>query len=86
MSCKFSGLMWDLGDNLVDLVGDPNNPTIWGLDNISGFTPSMIYGALTPNVTSIRSFRDRLGTLSLNSTPNTSADYNRFVDIYDVFN
>lgn len=80
------GLMWDLGDNLVDLVGDPNNPTIWGLDNISGFTPSMIYGALTPNVTSIRSFRDRLGTLSLNSTPNTSADYNRFVDIYDMFN
>jgi hypothetical protein len=84
-----SGLMYDLSDNVIDGVTDPNPPVTplkTGLDNISGFTPRMIYGALTPNVNSIRSFRNRLSTLSLGSTPNTLPAYNTFVDIYDVFN
>jgi hypothetical protein len=84
-----AGLMHDLGDIDVDIVTDPNPPITsskTGPDNISGFTPAMIYGALTPNVNSIRSFRDRLRTNSLASTPNTASAYNTFVNIYDVFN
>lgn len=81
------GLMFDLGDNSpFDRVTDPNNPLITGLDNISGFTPFMIFDALTPNVKDIRSYRDRLRTLHLADTPNNLTDYNTFVDIYDVFN
>ncbi|MBK8698995.1 MAG: hypothetical protein IPN29_05425 [Saprospiraceae bacterium] len=84
-----AGLMFDLGDTLVDIVTDPNPPLTpfkTGPDNISGFTPAMIFGALNPNVNSVRSFRNRLSTLSLGSTPNTLPAYNTFVDIYDVFN
>lgn len=84
------GLMFDLGDiSPFEVITDPNpplSPLKTGPDNISGFTPRMIYGALTPNVISLRSFRDKLGTLSLGSTPNTVSAYNTFVDIYDVFN
>jgi hypothetical protein len=80
------GLMWDLRDNAVDFVVDPNNPSIWGWDNISGFTPNMIFNGLTPNVNNIRNFRDRLRTLHLGDTPNNAADFNNLVDIYDVFN
>jgi hypothetical protein len=86
------GLMFDLGDNMVDLVVDPNTggttgvPVISGIDNISGFTPAMIFGALHPNVNSIREFRDRLRTNSLSATPNTAGAFNTFVDVYDVFN
>lgn len=81
------GLMWDLGDNtLGDNVTDPNDATITGLDNISGFTPSMIFNGLTPNVNDVRTYRDRLRTLHLGDTPNNAADFNNFVDLYDVFN
>ena len=80
------GLMWDLGDNIQDIVTDPNDPSITGPDNISGFTPEMIFNGLTPNVNDIRGYRDRLRTLHLGDTPNNAADYNTFVDIYDVFN
>lgn len=41
---------------------------------------------LTPNVEDIRAYRDRLRTLHLGDTPNNAADFNNFVDIYDVFN
>ena len=81
------GLMWDLGDNTPwDTVTDPNDATITGPDNISGFTPAMIFDGLTPNVNSIRGFRDRLRVLHLSDTPNSAPAYNTFVDIYDVFN
>jgi len=81
------GLMFDLGDvSPFEVVTDPNNPAISGLDNISGFTPAMIFSSLHPNVENIRQFRDRLRTLHLGSTPNTAGAYNAFVDIYDVFN
>ena len=59
---------------------------ITGLDNISGFTPSMIFNGLTPNVNDVRTYRDRLRTLHLGDTPNNAADFNNFVDLYDVFN
>lgn len=80
--------MYDLGDvfNPLDIVTDPNDGTIYGADNISGFTPDMIFNGLTPNVDDIRSFRDRLRNLHLGDTPNNATDYNTFVDIYDVFN
>ncbi|HFD31912.1 MAG TPA: hypothetical protein ENJ28_04255 [Gammaproteobacteria bacterium] len=81
-----AGLMWDIVDTPIDIVTDPNNPAITGPDNISGFTPAMIFGSLTPNVNDIRDFRDRSRTLFIGSTPNTPAAYNTFVDIYDVFN
>ncbi|MFZ1703134.1 MAG: hypothetical protein WAT79_02245 [Saprospiraceae bacterium] len=55
-------------------------------DIISGFTPGMFFGALIPNVNSVRGFRDRLSTLSLGSTPNTLSEFNALVDVYDVFN
>jgi len=81
------GLMWDLRDDTPsDIVIDPNNSIISGFDNISGFTPSMIFDALAPDVTSIRGFRNRLRVLHLAATPNSAAEYNTFVDIYDVFN
>jgi hypothetical protein len=81
------GLLWDLEDDTpYDIVTDPNNPSITGYDHIYGFTPSMYFEALTPNVSSIRDFRDRLRTLHLGSTPNTAAEFDTFVDIYDVFN
>lgn len=80
------GLMWDLRDDEVDFVVDPNNPAIGGQDNISGFTTEMIFNGLTPNVNDIRSYRDRLRTLHLGDTPNNAIDFNNFVDIYDVFN
>jgi hypothetical protein len=38
------------------------------------------------NPDDIRSFRDRLRTLHLSETPNEASDYNRVVDVYDVFN
>lgn len=79
--------MWDLGDDTpFDNVTDPNDVTITGLDNILGFTPEMMFNALTPNVESVRAFRDRLRVLHLGDTPNNAADYDDFVDIYDVFN
>jgi hypothetical protein len=81
-----AGLMHDMSDSQVDLVIDPNNSSIFRNDNISGFTPAMFFGALTPNINSIRSFRNRLSTLSLGSTPNTLSEYNALVDVYDVFN
>ena len=65
---------------------DPNDATITGLDKISGFTPSMIFNGLTPNVNAVRTYRDRLRTLHLGDTPNNAADFNNFVDLYDVFN
>jgi len=81
------GLMFDLGDvSPFEVITDPNNPAISGFDNISGFTPAMIFSSLHPNVENIRQFRDRLRTLHLGSTPNTAGAYNTFVDIYDVFN
>ncbi|MBK6362920.1 MAG: hypothetical protein IPF52_05220 [Saprospiraceae bacterium] len=81
-----TGLLTDLEDNVVDPVIDPNDATIFRNDNISGFTPAMFFGALTPNINSIRSFRNRLRTLSLSSTPNTSTEFDALVDVYDVFN
>jgi hypothetical protein len=87
-----TGLMYDLQDDTpTDIVTDPNTgilgiPLISGPDNIRSFTPAMIYGALTPNVNSIRQFRDRLRTNSLAATPNGATAFNNFVDIYDVFN
>lgn len=81
------GLMWDLGDDTpLEIITDPNDPAITGPDNISGFTPGMIFNGLTPNVDDIRGFRDRLRILHLGDTPNNAADFNTFVDIYDVFN
>jgi|GEM_PF-5588630 len=38
------------------------------------------------NPDDIRIFRDRLRTLHLSETPNEASDYNRVVDVYDVFN
>jgi hypothetical protein len=82
-----AGLMYDLQDDTpTEIVTDPNNSAIFGPDNINGCTPGMIFGALTPNVNSIRQFRDRLSTTSLPMTLNTLANFNNFVDIYDVFN
>jgi hypothetical protein len=81
-----TGLLYDLNDTDVDLVRDPNNPSITRNDIITGFTPAMFFGALRPNINSIRSFRNRLSTLSLGSTPNTLSENNALVDVYDVFN
>ena len=78
--------MWDLGDNIQDIVTDPNDASITGPDNISGFTPEMIFNGLTPNMDDIGGYRDRLRTLHLGDTTNNAADYNTFVDIYDIFN
>lgn len=78
------GLMWDIEDVASDNVVDPNGVSI--LDNISGFTPNMIFNGLTPNVFSVRNFRDRLRNLHLGDTPNNATDYDEFVDVYDVFN
>lgn len=81
------GLLFDLqDDDIPDTVTDPNDASISGMDNITGFTPFMFFNALEPNVMSIRAFRDRLRDLHLNDTPNSAADFNAFVDIYDVFN
>ncbi|MBP6184785.1 MAG: hypothetical protein KA479_07565 [Saprospiraceae bacterium] len=79
------GLLWDLEDFTFDIVTDPNSGQS-GPDNISDFSPNMIFNALTPNVTNIRSFRDRLRTLHLADTPNNESDFNAFLDLYDVFN
>ncbi len=80
------GLMFDLGDvSPGDAVTDPNTG-ITENDNVTDFTPEMIFNALTPNITSIRAFRDRLRTLHLADTPNNEIDYNNLLDIYDVFN
>ena len=46
----------------------------------------MIFNGLTPNVNDVRTYRDRLRTLHLGDTPNNAADFNNFVDLYDVFN
>ncbi len=73
-------------DTDVDVVTDPNNPALTGFDTISGFTPNMIFNGLTPDVNSIRDFRDRLRVLHLSDTPNSAPAYNTFVDLYDVFN
>ncbi|MFK8105213.1 MAG: hypothetical protein AB8G15_22055 [Saprospiraceae bacterium] len=79
--------MWDLeDDSFGDIVTDPNDPSVTGPDNISGFTPYMIFNAINLNVYSIRGFRDRLRILHLEDTPNSATDFNNFVDIYDVFN
>lgn len=83
------GLLWDLEDAAPDFLTDPiTGATV--LDNISGFTPSMIFDGLTPtpsnSVQSIRAFRDNLRTLHLNNTSNSLTNYNTFVDAWDVFN
>lgn len=81
-----SGLMHDLRDDTPsDIVTDPNFSGITGNDNIKDFTTGMIFDALDPDVRSIRDFRDRLRNTHLSETPNSTADYNTFVDIYDVF-
>jgi len=80
------GLMFDLGDTNADTVTDPNDSTISGTDNISGFTPAMIFNSLDTDINTVRKFRDELRTLHLADTPNSAATYNTFVDIYDVFN
>ena len=82
-----TGLMYDLQDGVSnsDVIIDPNDGSSTS-DVISGFTPAMIFGSLNQSTVSIRSFRDRLRTLSLSSTPNTVATYNSFVNVYDVFN
>ena len=83
------GLLWDLMDVEAnpanDVVTDPNDNTISGPDNISGFTPEMLFNGLE-NSTSIREYRDELRVEHLGDTPNTEADYNFFVDLWDVFN
>ncbi len=79
------GLIWDLIDDVEDVITDPNTLVSF-TDNISGFTPNMIFNSLSPEVDDIRSFRDRLRLLHLGDTPNNVADYNTFVDGYDVFN
>ena len=80
------GMLWDLKDDSPgEIVVDPNDSSIFGTDNISGFTPAMFFDALAPDVVDIRSFRDRLRNLHLSDTPNGASDYNAFVDVYDVF-
>lgn len=80
------GLMWDLGDDTPwEIITDPNDGTT-GPDNIEGFMADMFFNALTPNINDIRDFRDRLRDLHLGDTPNNAADFNNFVDLYDVFN
>jgi hypothetical protein len=77
------GLMWDLIDTNQDWVHNPVTNTSQ-LDVIEGFTPAMIYNALTPNVFSISNFRDRLRTLHLSQTPNTQEDFDALLNHYDV--
>jgi hypothetical protein len=82
------GLWWDLIDpiSFTDIITNPNDESIWGHDSIEGFTIQMLFNALSPEVTDIRQFRDRLRELHLQSTPNNETDYNNFLDLYDVFN
>lgn len=85
------GLMWDLRDDtpwepVSGNIKTPGIPPVTGIDNISGFTPAMIFHALDPNVTDIRSFRDMLHALHLSETPNSIENYNTFVDIHDALN
>ena len=81
-----TGLMFDLMDNGADLIVDPNDSSS-SVDNITGFTPAMIYNAMRLSSTDdIRKFRDRLRILHLADTPNSAAAFNTFVDQYDVFN
>lgn len=81
-----AGLMWDLTDTgPPDVITDPNTG-VTGTDNIEGFTRAMIFDAAVPGVNSIRNYRDELRTLHLASTPNTAADFNALLDLYDVFN
>jgi len=80
-----TGLMFDLVDDMPDIIIDP----ITGnsvQDNVSGFTPRMIFNALTPNITDIRQFRNRLRALHFNDTNNNIFDYNNLTNAYDVFN
>ncbi len=85
------GLMWDLVDDTPwDIVTDPNSEVSF-FDNISGFTPQMIFDGLNgvlpiQEVQSIREFRDNLRTLHLNNTSNSASDFDAFLDGNDVFN
>jgi len=80
------GLMFDLVDNTNDIIIDPNDGSST-VDNITGFTPAMIFDGLSdPFTDDIRKFRNRLRILHLQNTPNSLTDYNNFLDQYDVFN
>lgn len=79
------GLFYDLEDDEVDYIEDPNNSSISSYDNILGFTPAMFMDAAHDDINSIREFRDELRALHLNDTPNKATEYNSLVDVYDVF-
>lgn len=79
------GLHFDLEDVGSDNISDPTSSLIV-TDNISGFTPSMIFSSLSPGIIDIRTFRDRLNQNFLSSTGNNVIDYNNLFDVYDVFN
>ena len=78
--------MFDLEDDGPDDIPDPDDPLIiLGVDNINGFDAGQFYEALGTDETSIRDFRDRLWNMT-GGAGNNQADYNNFVDLYDVFN
>ncbi|MCB9309637.1 MAG: hypothetical protein H6567_06250 [Lewinellaceae bacterium] len=78
------GLLWDLQDNIQDVVTNPVTGQSL-TDNITGFTPRMFFNALAPNFDNVHLFKVRLQALHLADTPNSATDYNNFVDLYDVF-
>ena len=79
-----NGLLWDLQDVTNDPVINPASGVSIS-ETTRGFTPMMFFDALD-NPRDIKSFRDRLRTLHLSNTPNTTIEYNSVLNTYDVLN
>ncbi len=71
----------------MTIKNDQNDPLLMNVpDNVSGFTPEMIFDALRPFDTGINTFGNRLKNQSLLNTPTTEVDYDNLLNVYDVFN
>lgn len=77
------GLMWDLIDDQQDAITNPATMAV-GVDQVEGFTPAMIFQATGTGVRSIPAFGAALDQQNLANTPNTQADYDNLINLYDA--
>ena len=80
-----SGLFFDLNDADIDRITDPNDTSIFINEDISGFTPAMLFDGLNGSI-SIRSYRNNLRDRHITNTPNSVNHFNDVLDVYDIFN
>jgi len=78
-----SGLLFDLEDNGMDNITDPNGVPLVG-ENVEGFTPEMFFQALQ-GAFSVEQFGENLSNQNLANTPTNQADFDALIAIYDVF-